>query len=127
MLTQDSKVVWYGKLKIDSKAIPVIYDPLLVPSIKGCVYLYNSERDDIVQYTWQIVQKLLVDVDKAEKSTMKKALEAKWKSARRRFTKGKVQALTPGYKAPIPPRPTEAADSKWDASDDENFELDDLG
>ncbi len=88
MLTLDCKVVWYGKLKIDSKVIPVIYDPLILPSIKGCIYLYNSERDAIVQYAWNIVKDLLVDVDKVEKSTLKKAIDAKWKAARKKFTKG---------------------------------------
>lgn len=127
MLTQDCKVVWYGKLQVDDRATPVIYDPLLVPSIKGCIYLYNSERDDIVQYTWSIVQRLLVDVDKAEKAAIKKSFDAKWKAARKQFTKGKVQALATDYRAPPPPRPPEPVDNRWDATDDESFELDDIG
>jgi hypothetical protein len=128
MLTQDCKVVWYGKLKVDAKATPVIFDPLLIPSIKSCIYLYNAERDDIVQYTWAIVQRLLVDVDKVEKAAIKKAYDGKWKSARRRFTRGKVQALAAGNRAVIAPRPTEPVDNRWDAvTDDDSFELDDLG
>jgi hypothetical protein len=131
VLTQDCKVVWYGKLKLESGATPVIFDPLLVPSIKGCIYLYNLERDDIIQYSWKIVQKLLIDVDKAEKAAIKKSIDTKWKSARRRFTKGKVQALTRGYSAPAPPpsppRPVESVQgSNWDAIDEDSFELDDL-
>jgi hypothetical protein len=81
VLTLDCKVVWYGKLKLDSKVIPVIYDPLISPSIKGCIYLYNSERDAIVQYAWNIVKDLLVDVDKVEKGTIKKSIDTKWKAA----------------------------------------------
>ena len=123
MLTLDCKVVWYGKLKIDSKAMPVIYDPLILPSIKGCIYLYNSERDAIVQYAWNIVQDLLVDVDKVEKATIKKAIDAKWKAARKKFTKGKVYAFTPQEKEPIPVAPPESARQRWDASDDDSFRI----
>lgn len=127
MLTLDCKVVWYGKLKIDSKATPVIYDPLISPSIKGCIYLYNAERDSIVQYTWSIVQELLVDVDKVEKATIKKSIDAKWKAARKRFTKDKVYAFTSQQKESVPAPPPESAARRWDASDDEGFELEDLG
>lgn len=127
MLTQDCKVVWYGKLKVDSKATPVMYDPLLSPSIKGCIYLYNSERDTIVQYTWDIVRGLLVDVDNTEKTKIKKTFDAKWKAARKRFTRGKVYAITSHNKEPIPALPSDKAEQRWDAPDDDNFELEDMG
>lgn len=128
MLTQDCKVVWYGKLKLDDRETPVVYDPLLVPSIKGCIYLYNLERDTIVQYTWNIVQKLLVDVDKNEMSALKKSVDAKWKAARKRFTKVNISALSSDSKAPPPPAPRgEVVDNRWDAAEDDSFELDDMG
>jgi hypothetical protein len=120
VLTLDCKVVWYGKLKIDSKAIPVVFDPLIPPSIKGCICLYNSERDAIVQYSWNIVKDLLVDLDKVEKSTLKKSLDSKSKAARKKFTKGQEKASTPVL-------PPESAARRWDASDDDSFELEDLG
>lgn len=127
MLTPDCKVVWYGKLKVDSKATPVIFDPLLVPSIKGCIYLYNAERDAIVQYTWNIVQGLLVDVDKTEKATIKKAFDGKWKAARKKFTKGKLYSFTSDGKESRPPPPPETTGNRWDSTDDDSFELEDLG
>ena len=127
MLTLDCKVVWYGKLKTDSKATPVIYDPLISPSIKGCIYLYNSERDAIVQYTWNIVQGLLVDVDKVEKAAIKKAVDPKWKAARKKFTKGQVCAFTSQQKESVSAPSPEIAARRWDASDDDSFELEDLG
>jgi len=127
VLTQDCKVVWYGKLKIDDKETPVVFDPLLVPSIKGCIYLYNLERDTIVQYTWNIVQKLLVDVDKNEKAAFKKSVDPKWKVARKRFTKGRINELSSDHKAPAPAAPrAEVVDNRWDATDDDSFELDDM-
>jgi hypothetical protein len=127
VLTLDCKVVWYGKLKLDTKATPVVYDPLITPSIKGCIYLYNSDRDAIVQYTWKIVQDLLVDVDKAEKAAIKKAIDPKWKAARKAFTKGQVYAFTAQQKETVPIPPPESAARRWDASDDDSFELEDLG
>jgi hypothetical protein len=127
VLTLDCKVVWYGKLKIDAKATPVIYDPLISPSIKGCIYLYNSERDTIVQYTWNIVQGLLVDVDKVEKAAIKKAIDAKWKAARKKFTKSQLYAFTAQPKETKPAPPPESIARRWDASDDDSFELEDLG
>jgi len=114
-------------LKLDSKSIHVVYDPLIVPSIKGCIYLYNSERDAIIQYTWKIVQELLVELDKGEKNTIKKSIDAKWKAARKKFTKDKVYALTSQQKESIPVRPPENAARRWDTSDDEGLELEDLG
>lgn len=128
MLTLDCKVVWYGKLKTDAKATPVIYDPLISPSIKGCIYLYNSERDAIVQYTWHIVQELLVDMDKVEKSAIKKSIDAQWKAARRTFIKDKVYAFTSQQKESVPAPPPQSAARRWDdASDDDGIELEDLG
>ncbi len=127
MLALDCKVVWYGKLKIDGKGIPVVFDPLVSPSIKGCIYLYNSERDAIVQYAWNIVKDLLVDVDKVEKATIKKAIDAKWKAARKKFTKDRVYPFTSQQKETIPAPPPEIAAKRWDASDDDDFELEDLG
>ena len=126
MLTPDCKVVWYGKMKVDSKSIPVIFDPLITPSIKGCIYLYNAERDAIVQYTWDIVQRLLEDLDKTEKNTIKKDLDAKWKAARRKFTKGRVYSFTSGKSEPRIPVPAEADERRWDSADDDSFELEDL-
>jgi len=127
VLTLDSKVVWYGKLKVDPRETPVIYDPQIVPSIKGCIYLYNSERDAIVQYTWNIVQGLLVDLDKNEKAATKKAIDAKWKAARKKFTKGQVYALASQQDDSTPAPPPESAARRWDSSEDDSFELEDPG
>jgi hypothetical protein len=127
VLTPDCKVVWYGKMKIGAKSTPVIFDPQITPSIKGCIYLYNAERDAIVQYTWDIVQKLLADLDKTEKNTLKKSLDAKWKAARKKFTKGRVYAFTSGKSEPRPSIPAENDERRWDAADDDSFELEDLG
>ena len=120
-------MVWYGKLKLDSKSTPVVYDPLIVPSIKGCIYLYNFDRDAIVQYSWDIVQGLLVDMDKGEKKKKKKAIDSKWKIARKKFTKGQAYAFTSQEKESTPVLPPESAARRWDASDDDSFELEDLG
>lgn len=127
MLTQDCKVVWYGMLKLDSKLTPVIFDPQITPSIKGCIYLYNADRDAIVQYTWDIVQRLLVDLDKTEKNNLKKSLDAKWKAARKKFTKGRMYSFTPGQREAPLPIPPESDERRWDAADDDAFELEDLG
>ena len=127
MLTQDCKVVWYGKLTVDSKSTNVVYDPLLTPSIKGCIYLYNEERDAIVQYTWKIVEKLLSDLDKNEKASQRKALDAKWKAARKRFTKGKSYSNSGEEKASKPAPSIDSGDSQWESSDDDAFELEDIG
>lgn len=127
MLTQDCKVVWYGKMKVGAKTTPVIFDPLITPSIKGCIYLYNADRDEIVQYTWDIVQRLLMDLDKTEKNTLKKTLDVKWKAARRKFTKGRVYSFTTGKSEPRPPAsPVESDERRWDSADDDSFELEDL-
>ena len=114
-------------MKVGSDATVVIFDPLLVPSIKGCVYLYNAERDAIIQYTWKIVQGLLVDVDKSEKATIKKTFDAKWKAARKKFTKGKLSLSSDEKeeKRTRTPAPDNAGD-RWDSTDNDSFELEDL-
>jgi hypothetical protein len=127
VLTQDTKVVWYGKLTIDSKATHVVFDPLLTPSIKGCIYLYNEERDAIVQYTWKIVQGLLSDLDKNEKASQRKSLDAKWKAARKRLTKGKVYSTGSEDKAATPAPAIDTGESRWESTDDDAFELEDIG
>jgi len=114
-------------LKVDSQLTPVIFDPQITPSIKGCIYLYNADRDAIVQYTWDIVQRLLVDMDKSQKATLKKSLDAKWKAARKKFTKGRLYTYTPGQKDSSPPIPAESDERRWDAAEDDSFELEDLG
>jgi hypothetical protein len=114
-------------MKLGATVTPVVYDPLIVPSIKGCIYLYNAERDAIIQYTWDIVRDLLVDVDKTDKGALKKSIDAKWKAARKKFTKDKVYALTSQQKESAPARAPENAAKRWDAGEDEGFELEDLG
>jgi hypothetical protein len=127
VLTQDCKVVWYGKLTVDSKTTHVVFDPMLTPSIKGCIYLYNEERDAIVQYTWKIVQGLLSDLDKNEKASQKKSLDAKWKAARKRFTKGKLYSVSADEKASAPAPSSDSNERRWDSTDDDAFELEDIG
>jgi len=114
-------------MKIDAKSIPVVFDPQITPSIKGCIYLYNAERDDIVQYTWEIVQHLLEDLDKNEKNTVKKSLDAKWKAARRKFTKGRGVSFANGKSEPRVQVPAESDERRWDSAEDDSFELEDLG
>jgi hypothetical protein len=125
VLTPDCTVVWYGKLKIDSKSIPVIFDPSISPSIRGCIYLYNTERDQIVQYAWNIVQDLLVDVDKSEKSKIKKSFDSKWKAAKRKYTRGRDYSVRPSSQSPPQVSPA-VLENRWDAAEGDGFELDDL-
>jgi len=66
-------------------------------------------------------------VDKDEKGTLKKGIDAKWKAARKKFTKDQVYAFTSQQKESVPTPPPEIAERRWDASDDDSFELEDMG
>mgnify|MGYP002261629374 CR=1 FL=1 len=46
---------------------------------------------------------------------------------RKKFTKDKVYALTSQQKEPISAPPPETVARRWDSSDDDSFELEDLG
>ena len=125
MMPLNGKGNWYGKLKIGTKSVPVIYDHRLLPGIKGCIYLYNAERDAIVQYVWDIVKDRLASVENDERKSMKAALDARWRQRRREFTRGRpLPSGSSRKQAPIATR----TDDIWsDTEEDANFELEDIG
>jgi len=69
--------VWYGELRALKGNIIIIRDEQLPEAEHGRIYLYNTERDAIVQYDEAIVAPKLFPLD----AKQRKAAEARFKES----------------------------------------------
>ncbi len=66
MYSKNKKSLWYGSLKTSKSNSVVIFDPTLPSAPTGKVFLFNSQRNEFVQYVEDIVSKNLHDLDADE-------------------------------------------------------------
>ena len=62
---------WYGELRSTRGNTIVIRDSKLSPPAQGRIYLYNTERQAIVQYDEKIVSDKLFELDSEQKNKLK--------------------------------------------------------
>ncbi|MBT3504965.1 MAG: hypothetical protein HN475_04250 [Piscirickettsiaceae bacterium] len=79
---------WYGELRSTRGNTIVIRDSKLSPPAQGRIYLYNTERQAIVQYDEKIVSDKLFELDSEQKKQAKKQFYAGWKAAKIQLLKG---------------------------------------
>ncbi len=85
MYSKNKKSLWYGSLKTSKSNSIVIFDPSLPSAPTGKVFLFNSQRDDFVQYVEDIVSKNLHDLDADELKEAQNKYSAAFKKAQRNF------------------------------------------
>lgn len=112
--------VWYGELRASCGNAIVIHDKQFPEASTGRIYLYNAERDSIIEYAEDIVKNNLHDLDKKAVKAAEEAYGSAWSATRSEFMQkheGWVEANTtkhiPLIKKPTPrPKPSEGNDDK---------------
>ena len=82
--TSKGNSCWYGYLKAGKRSSPVLRDNSLESGNPKTIYMYNLNRDEIIEYVVEVVEKKLRDL-KSDESGYIKELDAGYKKARRNF------------------------------------------
>lgn len=81
-------VVWYGELRTKrGNTIVIKDDDLPQPATEGRVYLYNTEREEMVEYVETIVADKLFELDAEQQKAVEKQFGSGWESARKQLSK----------------------------------------
>lgn len=92
MYKTSKKQVWIGELRTARGTSIVIRDNQLPEASSGRIYLYNAQRNAIVEYVEDIVMPNLHDIDEMAIKAAEKQYGANWKETRAAFM-GKHQSL----------------------------------
>lgn len=97
----DSVETWYGELRTKKGNTVIIRDDELPAAPTGRTYLYNVERDAVIEYDESIVGPKIFELNKDEKKEAEASYASAWQSARERF----MLAHGKGPAEPPPPEP----------------------
>ncbi len=118
--------IWYGELRTARGNAIVIHDKQFPEASAGRIYLYNTQRDSIIEYAEEIVQHNLHDLDKASAKAAAETYGAAWNSARSEFMgkhEGWVEAISSKHKPLIKKEAQKDLDSN--KTPDDEIDLDD--
>jgi hypothetical protein len=79
--------IWYGEIQSSRGNIIVIRDNHLPPANKGRIYLYNTDRDAVIEYDETIVTPKLVELSEEDKQQVKVKHTKAWEAARKQFVR----------------------------------------
>lgn len=85
MYNTAKKQVWYGELRTSKGNSIVVHDNQLPDASPGRIYLYNTDRDAIIEYVENIVKVNLYDLDEAGLKDAEAKFGSAWKAARAQF------------------------------------------
>ena len=85
MNSMTKQKVWYGELRTSRGNSIVIHDQALPEATPGRIYLYNSNRNTIIEYVKDIVESNLYDLDETSLQQAQKNYADAWKAARSEF------------------------------------------
>lgn len=80
--------VWYGELRSKRGNTIVIRDDKLLPAAQGRLYLYNTEREALVQYDEIIVSDKLFELDAEQQMQVEKQFKSGWEAAKKKLFNG---------------------------------------
>jgi len=79
---------WYGELRTKRGNTIIIRDDELPPTpTPGRIYLYNTERDAMVQYDEAIVSDKLFPLDAEQEQQAQSQFKSAWEAARKQLIK----------------------------------------
>lgn len=115
---EDSKA-WYGELRTQKGNTIVIKDDQLPVARSGRMYLYNTDRDAIVEYDEAIVGPKLFPADKAQQKQAEADYGQAWLVAKELFLQAHGKGMPADQQAPEPevPNINPADDSILDTED----------
>ena len=82
--TKTKNSVWYGYLEAGNRSSPVIRDEKLETGSAKTLFLFNLARQEILEYSREIVEPKLRELKPAESKVIKE-LDAAYTEARRSF------------------------------------------
>ena len=125
-----NKELWYGYLEAGTKSSPILISSILDTNNEKTVYIYNLNRDAIIEYQRQIVEPKIRELNTDEADLIKELVSG-YKAAKKNFSgktrKPMIEPPAPKQEkavlAPIDEDPIDA-DEVVDV-DDESFLFDD--
>ena len=108
-MSKKSKI-WYGYLEAGTKSSPVLMDPKLDTGNPNTLYLYNLNRDKILEYQRLVIEPKLRELNGKE-SDLAEELKKAFNKARKDFTPRRSSSkvltdipatTTTAKKAPVP-------------------------
>lgn len=115
--------LWFGFLEAGVKSSPVIMDSKLSTGNEATLYLFNQNRNAIIEYRRDIVEAKLRTL-KPEEGPLEKELSQAYKKALAGFSPRTVQVLTIPERSPAPPARDKALDE--DPELDDELEIEDF-
>jgi hypothetical protein len=116
--------IWYGYLEAGNRSSPVIRDERLETGSTKTVFLFNLARREILEYSRDVVETKLRELNSSEAKTIKQLDEA-YTEARRNFKDRRARPLNIPEKGGSERRPIESQDDdEIDDFTDENAEED---
>ncbi|MBV7317398.1 hypothetical protein [Shewanella sp. NIFS-20-20] len=82
MYNTAKKQVWFGELRTARGTSVVVHDNQLPDASPGRIYLFNTQRNAIIEYVEDIVKVNLHDLDGAALAAAQDEFGAAWKAAR---------------------------------------------
>ena len=91
---------WYGQIQSSRGNITVIRDEQLPPANKGRMYLYNTDRDAVIEYDEAIVSTKLIELSEEDKQQVIEKHAKAWEATRKQFIRAhtKTSATTTNVK-----------------------------
>lgn len=78
---------WYGELRTQRGNTIIIRDDHLPAADKGRIYLYNSDRNAIIEYDETIVTPKLFPLSEEEEKRAKAEFDLSWQEVQKKFIK----------------------------------------
>ena len=78
---------WYGELRTQRGNTIIIRDDQLPAANKGRIYLYNSERDAIIEYDEAIVTPKLFPLSEEDQARAQAEYDKSWQAVQKKFIK----------------------------------------
>tara|TARA_R110002049_G_scaffold65772_3_gene172399 strand:- start:1931 stop:2296 length:366 start_codon:yes stop_codon:yes gene_type:complete len=110
---------WYGEIQSSRGNIIVIRDEQLPPANKGRMYLYNTDRDAVIEYDQAIVAPKLVELSEEDKQQVIAKHTKAWEAARKQFIRAHTKTTTTSN------RKTESSLDLLPSDDDDTSDDDD--
>jgi len=101
--------LWYGHLEAGNRSSAVIRDERLDTGSTKTVFLFNLARGEILEYSRDVVEPKLRELNSSEAKTIKK-LDAAYAEARRNFKDRRARPLNIPEKGGSARRPVETQD-----------------
>jgi len=116
---------WYGYLNAGGKSSAVLSDPELDTGNRKTIYLFNLERNAIIEYNREIVEPKLSDLN-GEAEDMTATLEAAYVEARKAWGHGRPPAPAATETTVKVATPAVEEEDLDDYVDDEDLDTDGL-